>query len=71
MCTDEIECSKQRRSNVEIYTMAGGELKMEDTALFVMTQLATPIVQRRQRHPRKNHSFVWVWRKTDRSGTRI
>jgi tRNA G10 N-methylase Trm11 len=62
-CKDEIESSYQCWSHIEIYDEARriGFFGMD---LFIMTQKAKPIVQhRKQQHARKNHSYLWIFKK--------
>jgi methylase of polypeptide subunit release factors len=63
-CKDEIESGKERRSHIEIYNIAVYELGLTDEGLFALTPKVNPVVQvKQQRHPRKNHSNLWVFRK--------
>lgn len=63
-CKDEIESSKQRRSQIEIWHIALDELKMTDKDLFVLRQKVNPVIQyKNQKHARKNHSYLWVFKK--------
>ena len=63
-CQDEIESSKQKVSHIEIHDIAIGELGMIVQDMFVLMQSGKPIVQHKtQRHARKNHSFLWIFRK--------
>ncbi len=62
-CKDEIESSYQRWSHIEIYHHAVA-LGFFPQDLFVLTQKAKPVVQHRhQQHARKNHSYLWVFKK--------
>jgi hypothetical protein len=66
-CCDEIEAGKQRRSHIEIRQIAIG-LGFEDVDLFILHRAAPPMLrQRRQIHARKNHSFLWIFRKPSKS----
>jgi hypothetical protein len=73
-CQDEIESGKQRLSHIEIWEIATQELGMVVQDLFVLTPKTTPIIEyRNQKHARKNHSYLWVFRKRCsgvRSGSR-
>jgi len=63
-CKDEIESSKQYMSHIEIHSIAVDELGLIVQDLFVLTQKQNPIVQHKsQKHARKNHSYLWVFRK--------
>lgn len=63
-CQDEIESGQQRRSHIEIWEIATQELGMEDQGHFILVQKQNPKIQRHpQKHARKNHSFLWLFRK--------
>lgn len=63
-CQDEIESSKQCMSHIEIHDIAVDELGMVVEDLFVLMQRGKPIVQHKvQKHARKNHSYLWIFRK--------
>jgi hypothetical protein len=62
-CQDEIESGKQKWSHIEIFLHANA-LGFEAVDLFVMVQATIPA--RRlpyQKTGRKNHSYMWVFRK--------
>jgi hypothetical protein len=62
-CADEIERRVQRRSHMEVHEIARG-LGLIDEDLFILMQQTLPIMDgRRQKHARKNCSFLWVFRK--------
>lgn len=62
-CQDEIESGKQKRTHIEVFQFAYC-LQFKDLDLFVLMQNGTPCIrQREQKHARKNHSFLWVFRK--------
>ena len=62
-CADEIEAGRQKRSHIEVFQIAQG-LGLEDQDLFVVMQQGPPVRNgRKQRHARKNCSFLWVFRK--------
>jgi len=64
-CKDEVESSFQRWSHIEIYAHAIG-LGFFAEDLFILTQKVKPIVQhKKQCHARKNHSYLWVFKKPD------
>lgn len=66
-CQDEIESGWQRWSHIEVYDIAQG-LGMTAQDLFVLTRTQSPTIQfTAQRHARKNHSYMWVFRKSDRN----
>ncbi len=65
-CKDEVEAGKQRMSHVEIHDIAVNDLRMEVQDLFVLTQKSpVPYFGRSNQHARKNHSYLWVFRKPD------
>jgi len=65
-CADEVEASHQRRGHVEVFQVAQ-RLGLEDEDLFILMQETPPVTNgRRQRHARKNCSFLWVFRKLSR-----
>jgi hypothetical protein len=58
---DEIESGRQRRSHIEIHTIAG-ELGLRDRDLFVLTPPPIKTARwRRQHHAHKAHSFLWIF----------
>ena len=66
-CQDEIESSIQRRSHIEILDIAKG-MGCYDQDLFILTPKTKPVVQQKaQKHARKNHSYLWVFKKPSTS----
>lgn len=66
-CKDEIESSYQRWSHVEILKIAN-ELKMFGKDLFILVQENDPHIQHiNQQHSRKNHSYLWIFKKPTES----
>ncbi len=65
-CQDEIESGRQRITHIEIHNIAVNELGMEIQDLFVLMQ-KRPLLHfgRPAQHARKNHSYLWVFRKQD------
>lgn len=62
-CKDEVESSYQRWSHIEIYDHAIN-LGYFAKDLFVMTQTGKPTIQhKKQYHARKNHSYLFVFKK--------
>lgn len=62
-CMDEIETSLQRWSHIEIYNIAI-ELELFAKDFFVLVQSRYPVIQhKKQKHARKNHSYLWVFKK--------
>lgn len=62
-CADEIEHGVQRRGHIEVFQIAQG-LGLIDEDFFILMQQGPPVTNgRRQRHARKNCSFLWVFRK--------
>lgn len=65
-CADEVESCRQRRSHVEVFQVAQ-DLGLEDEDLFILMLDGAPVTnKRKQRHARKNCSFLWVFRKPAR-----
>jgi hypothetical protein len=62
---DEIESWHQCRSHIEILQIAT-KLGLIDQDLFVLVRDSQPVVQFKQMHARKNHSFLWVFKKSGR-----
>jgi hypothetical protein len=63
-CKDEIESSLQKMSHIEIYNYAVNVLEMIAEDLFILTQKNAPVIQfKKQQHARKNHSYLWIFRK--------
>jgi hypothetical protein len=62
-CQDEVESGRQRWSHLEIYEIAK-RLGMAGHDLFVLVQKRNPMIQRaNQKHARKNHSYLWIFKK--------
>lgn len=62
-CQDEVESGLQKRSHIQILKIAE-QVGFVDQDLFVLTQINKPVVQHREQlHARKNHSYMWVFRK--------
>ena len=63
-CKDEIESSKQCMSHIEIHNIAIEVNGLTVKDLFVVTQKVKPYIQfKNQQHARKNHSYLWVFKK--------
>jgi len=63
-CQDEIETSKQKFSHIEIYDIATKELNFIAEDFFVLLNTKNPVVKNQnQKHARKNHSYLWVFKK--------
>lgn len=63
-CKDEIESSCQRMSHIEIYDYCvnNGFATLD---LFILVQKINPVIQfTTQKHARKNHSYLWVFKRT-------
>jgi len=69
-CKDEVESSVQRWSHIEIALMAW-RLNLYALDLFVLTQNSKPVIQHNQKHARKNHSFLWIFRVVASSDDKI
>ena len=61
-CQDEIESGKQRYSHIEIYETAL-QLGFYAKDLFILKQDTSSPVQRKQQHAKKNHSYLWIFRR--------
>ncbi len=62
-CMDEVESGRQKWSHIEVYDIAR-RLGMSAHDLFVLTQKQNPTIQSTdQQHARKNHSYLWVFRR--------
>lgn len=62
-CQDEIESGQQRWSHIEIMEIAC-KLGMVGQDLFVLARHCNPYCQKTgQKHARKNHSYLWVFKK--------
>lgn len=62
-CQDEIESSVQKYSHIELYEIAR-ELGFYAKDLFVLMQESNPTIQHKnQKHARKNHSYLWIFKK--------
>jgi len=62
-CQDEIESGRQRWAHLEVYE-AGLQLGFQAVDLFVLVRSAAALQVKRQLHARKNHSYLWVFRRT-------
>jgi len=70
-CKDELVSRRQRRSHIEIHTIAG-ELGFSDRDLFVhVSNNAGPNGQQQQKHARKRNSFLWIFEKPRRARLRV
>lgn len=66
-CQDQIdEKGRQRMAHIDVHNIAVNELGMDLEDQFVLTQ-PSPLLQfgRSNRHAKKNHSFLWAFRKKD------
>jgi len=62
-CQDEIETSKQKYSHIEIFNIAN-KIGFYSKDFFVLLRLNKPVIQyKKQKHARKNHSYLWVFQK--------
>ena len=62
-CKDEMENGRQRMSHIEIHGIAVNELGMDVQDLFIVTPPRLLLRFRHNGHARKNHSYLWVFRK--------
>lgn len=70
-CGDEIEASKQRWSHIEIWQLAL-ELGFKGVDLFVLHRHGRPMLrEKRQKHARKNHSFLWIFKKGSKESSEL
>lgn len=64
-CQDEIESGRQCYSHIEIYLTAS-QMGFYAKDLFVLMQDTYPTIQsKKQQHARKNHSYLWIFRKSE------
>lgn len=61
-CQDEVCSGKQHWSHIEIKDMAE-EMGLYTRDLFIFVNTKTPKVYYKQRHTRKNHSYLWIFEK--------
>jgi len=62
-CKDEIESSIQQWSHIEIQNIAT-KIGLYAKDLFILNPKAYPVIQyKRQQHARKNHSYLWIFKK--------
>ena len=65
-CADEVENCFQRRGHVEVLQIAA-DLGLKDEDLFILMQDGRPATNAmKQKHARKNCSFLWVFKKPSR-----
>jgi hypothetical protein len=63
-CCDEIAAGRQRWSHIEILEIAK-RIGFEAMDLFILHRAADPMLRHaHQLHARKNHSFLWIFKKT-------
>jgi len=66
-CKDEIESSQQQMSHIEIHDIAVKELDLYVKDLFILMQKNRPVIQfKNQQHARKNHSYLWIFKKDEK-----
>ena len=62
-CQDQVSSGKNRFDHIVIYDMAL-ELGFLAEDLFILTRTGTPMMRHSyQKHARKNHSYMWIFRK--------
>jgi tRNA G10 N-methylase Trm11 len=62
-CQDQVSSGKNKFDHIVIYNMAM-KLGMLAEDLFVLTRIGNPMMRHSyQQHARKNHSYLWVFRK--------
>ena len=70
-CKDEIESGFQRWSHTELKEIAE-KLGFYTKDFFILVQKMNPIVQIKiQQHARKNHSYLWVFKKPNKKEERF
>ncbi|HBD92993.1 MAG TPA: DNA modification methylase [Spirochaetia bacterium] len=63
-CQDQVESGKNYFDHIEIYNIATKELGFLAEDLFVLTRQGVPMMRHPyQLHARKNHSYMWIFRK--------
>jgi len=63
-CQDQVESGKNYFDHIKIYNIATEELNLLVEDLFILTRTGTPMMRHNhQLHARKNHSYMWVFRK--------
>lgn len=64
-CKDEMVSKQQRMTHIEIHQLAVNELGLQVEDLFILTQKHSAFNWsiRSPKHARKNHSYLWVFRK--------
>lgn len=60
-CQDEIYGGKQHWTHEEIKDIAEEELGMYAEDMFILVNTKRPKPVRKQKHARKNHSYLWVF----------
>jgi len=65
-CKDEVESSIQQWSHTEIQDLAN-RIGLYAKDLFIFSPANQPVVQYSQQHARKNHSYLWVFKKYEAS----
>ncbi len=66
-CADEVENCRQRRGHVEVLQIAA-DLGLRDEDLFILVPDGRPVTNAvKQKHARKNCSFLWVFRNPSRA----
>jgi hypothetical protein len=60
-CQDEIYGGKQYWTHEEIKNIAEKELGMYAEDLFILVNTKRPKPVHKQKHARKNHSYLWVF----------
>ena len=63
-CQDELAGGAQHWSHIEIEA-AATKLGFSGIDLFVLLSYGVPPIQHRQKHARKNHSYLWVFQKAN------
>ena len=61
-CQDEIQSSKQVWSHIEVYNIALA-FGFYPKDMFVLISKTNPPIQHKQKHARRNHSYLWIFEK--------
>ena len=61
-CQDLVHSGKQHRSSIYIWSVAA-HYGLDDQDQFILCNGRPPIQHKKQKHARKNHSVLWVFKK--------
>jgi len=61
-CQDEVSSGKQFMSHIELYLIAMMQgYSCQD--LFILSRKSAQLQNKNQKHARKNHSYLWIFKK--------